>query len=85
MKTKKKEKKPEKPMEPTKTETATPSAKTISQPAQKDTVDGAGKKLEPLGDGQRYFEAPDGTVLIGDANKDRIWYRPGNCWINPKR
>lgn len=46
-------------------------------------------KLEPLGPGQRYFEASDGTILIGEADKNQLWYRNGDggkgCWINPKR
>ena len=46
-------------------------------------------KLEPLGPGQRYFEAPDGTVLIGEDTNPHMWYRAGNegkgQWINPKR
>lgn len=46
-------------------------------------------KLEPLGPGQRYFEAPDGTVLIGEDTNPHMWYRAGNngkgMWINPKR
>lgn len=45
--------------------------------------------LEPLGPGQKYFEAPDGTILIGDASIDKMLYRAGNggkgLWINPKR
>lgn len=45
--------------------------------------------LEPLGSGQKYFEAPDGTIMIGEADKDRLWYRKGNggkgMWINPRR
>ena len=46
-------------------------------------------KLEPLGPGQKYFEAPDGTILIGEADMPHLWYRAGNGgkgeWINPKR
>lgn len=46
-------------------------------------------KLEPLGAGQAYFEAPDGTVLIGEDSREQIWYRAGNngkgMWINKKR
>ena len=46
-------------------------------------------KLEPLGPGQKYFEAPDGTVLIGEDSNPHMWYRAGNdgkgMWINPKR
>lgn len=45
--------------------------------------------LDALGPGQKYFEAPDGTVLIGEEDKQQLWYRNGNngkgCWINPKR
>lgn len=45
--------------------------------------------LEPLGPGQKYFESPDGRVLIGEADADRLWDRKGNngkgMWINPKR
>lgn len=45
--------------------------------------------LEPLGVGQAYFEAPDGTILIGESSKPHLWYRAGNdgkgMWINPKR
>ena len=46
-------------------------------------------KLEPLGPGQKYFEAPDGTILIGEADMPQLWYRAGNegrgMFINPKR
>lgn len=46
-------------------------------------------KLEPLGPGQKYFEAPDGTILIGEADMPHLWYRAGNegkgLWINPRR
>lgn len=46
-------------------------------------------KLEPLGPGQKYFEAPDGTILIGEADMPHLWYRAGNGgkgeWINPRR
>ena len=46
-------------------------------------------KLEPLGPGQKYFEAPDGTILIGEADMPHLWYRAGNdgkgMFINPKR
>jgi hypothetical protein len=46
-------------------------------------------KLEPLGPGQKYFEAPDGTILIGEADMPHLRYRAGNggkgMFINPKR
>lgn len=46
--------------------------------------------LEPLQPGEAYFEdGPSGTVVIGDASRDQIWFRAGNngkgCWINKKR
>ncbi len=47
------------------------------------------QKLDPLGPGQAYFEAPDGTVLVGEADKAQLWYRAGNggkgMFINQKR
>ena len=48
------------------------------------------KVLEKLEPGQCYFEdGPTGTVLIGDSNRDQVWFRGGNggkgCWINKKR
>lgn len=47
------------------------------------------QKLEPLGPGQKYFEAADGTILIGEDTNPHMWYRAGNGgkgeWINPKR
>lgn len=46
-------------------------------------------QVNALGTGEKYFEAPDGTILVGSANADRLWYRAGNhgrgMWINPKR
>lgn len=47
-------------------------------------------KLEPLSQGQAYFEdGMTGTILIGDATRDQLWFRGGNngkgCWINKKR
>ena len=45
--------------------------------------------VNPLGTGEAYFEAPDGTILVGSENADRLWYRAGNggrgMWINKKR
>lgn len=47
------------------------------------------EKLEPLQPGQKYFESPDGEVIIGEIDKQQIWYRKGNngkgCFINPRR
>jgi hypothetical protein len=47
------------------------------------------EKVEPLQPGQKYFEAPDGTIIVGEADKSEIWYRKLNDgkggWINPKR
>lgn len=45
--------------------------------------------IEPLQPGQKYFEAPDGTIIIGESDKQQVWYRKLNNgkggWINPKR
>jgi hypothetical protein len=47
------------------------------------------KALDPLGPGQAYFEAPDGTIVVGEDTKDSVWYRALNKgkggWINRKR
>lgn len=47
------------------------------------------RKLEPLQPGQKYFEDPDGNILIGEADKQQLWSRTLNHgkggWINPKR
>jgi hypothetical protein len=46
-------------------------------------------KLEPLGPGQKYFEAPSGEILIGEEDANHMWWRAGNggkgMFINPKR
>lgn len=46
-------------------------------------------ELDPLGPGQKYFEAPTGEVLIGEESATHMWWRAGNggkgMWINPKR
>jgi len=51
--------------------------------------DAAKPEPEKLGPGQKYFEAPDGTLMIGEADKQQLWHRPLNGgrggWINPKR
>ena len=47
------------------------------------------EKLEPLQPGQRYFEAPTGEIIVGEATKSQIWFRKLNNgkggWINPRR
>ena len=48
------------------------------------------KALEhPLGPNQAFFEAPDGFVIVSDADKDHVLYRQGNngkgMWINKRR
>ena len=47
------------------------------------------QKLEPLGPGQKYFEAPSGEILIGEEGASHMWWRAGNggkgMFINPKR
>lgn len=41
--------------------------------------------VEPLGPGQKYFECPDGRILIGDATKDVLLDKVTGMLINPKR
>lgn len=48
------------------------------------------KALEtPLAVGQQFFEAPDGEILIGEADKTAMWSRRMNGgrggWVNPRR
>lgn len=40
---------------------------------------------EPLQIGQKFFEAPDGEIIVGDAEKNEVWSRRLNAWINPRR
>jgi len=53
------------------------------------TVTVAKPALEPLRAGQKYFEAPDGEIVIGEEDKSQLWHRKMNGgrggWINPKR
>lgn len=48
-------------------------------------VDAAGNKIEPLSPGQKYFETPDGRILIGEESHSHIWDRVTQAWVNPKR
>jgi len=46
-------------------------------------------EFPPLQAGQKYFQAPDGTIVIGSKDVNEVWYRKGNngkgCWVNPYR
>lgn len=46
-------------------------------------------KVEPLQVGQKYFETPDGELIIGEADKQQVWSRRLNGgkggWVNPQR
>lgn len=39
------------------------------------------------GEGLKWFEAPDGTLIPGEADADSVQYRTGGqvVWINPRR
>lgn len=55
-----------------------------------DRVTESRKSLDqPLSPGQKYFESPEGFIVIGDAEKDHAWCRQSNngkgAWINPRR
>ena len=48
------------------------------------------KALEhPLDPGQKFFEAPDGTIMVGESDNNHMWWRAGNggqgMFINPRR
>jgi hypothetical protein len=43
------------------------------------------KEAGELGAGQKYFEAPDGTIIIGESSRGRVFYRKENIWIRPMR
>lgn len=48
------------------------------------------KALEhPLAPGQKFFESPDGEIIVGDAEKTHVWSRHMNHgkggFINPMR
>jgi hypothetical protein len=46
-------------------------------------------KVDALQPGQKYFEAPDGTLVIGEESQGQLWHRKMNNgkggWINPRR
>lgn len=49
-----------------------------------------GKELPKLESDQQYFEAPDGTVMVGQKSDQRMWYRNlhgqgKGGWILPRR
>lgn len=67
-----------------------PKAESTSVPEVKPTVPAPVKpKVDPLAPGQAYFEAPDGTIIIGEDSKNEVWCRALNNgkggWINKKR
>ena len=43
----------------------------------------------PLSPGQKFFEAPDGEIIVGEADKTSVWSRRMNGgkggWVNPRR
>ena len=58
--------------------------------AHERAIEESRKVLEhPLSPGQRFFEAPDGYIIVGEADAQKILYRAGNdgkgMYINPMR
>ena len=41
--------------------------------------------IDEIGPNERYFEAPDGHIMKGSADADRVFYKKEGIWINPKR
>lgn len=68
-----------------------PVKKEIVKEAPIETKKAEEKKpvLDVLQPGQKYFEAPDGEIIIGEESKSQIWHRKLNNgrggWVNPKR
>jgi hypothetical protein len=61
---------------------------------EKESIKGTGilkaePKIDVLQPGQKYFESPEGDIVIGEETKSQVWYRKLNNgqggWINPKR
>jgi hypothetical protein len=44
---------------------------------------------QALGPDQKFFETPDGEIIIGEAEKNHVWSRRVNGghggWVNPRR
>ena len=44
---------------------------------------------EPLSEGQRYFESPEGYIVVAEADRPHVWCRQANhgrgMLINPRR
>lgn len=58
--------------------------------SQADHIAESRKALDhPLAPGQKFFEAPDGEIIVGEADKSAVWSRRMNDgkggWINPRR
>ena len=56
----------------------------------KDKIAESRKALDtPLEPGQAFFEAGDGFIMVGEADRPHLWYKAGNngdgCHINKKR
>lgn len=65
-----------------------PEARVLT-PHQQLVEDSRKALSQPLSPGQRFFEAPDGMIMIGEDHVGQMWYRLGNngkgVWINPRR
>lgn len=58
--------------------------------AEQARINESRKALEhPLAPGTKFFESPEGYIIVGDASKDQVWCRHANNGkgmnINPRR
>jgi hypothetical protein len=72
-----------------KAQLAEKEAKQLLTPLQA-SINESRKALEqPVAPGQAFYEAPDGFIIVAEADKPQVWYRQGNngkgMWINPRR
>lgn len=66
------------------------AARPVPVSAESVRINESRKALEhPLSAGTKFFESPEGYIVVGDADKPHVWCRQANhgkgCFINPRR
>jgi len=81
--------KPSEPEFETKVPEPKPSGDSEPPPMDARVAESRKALTQPLGPDQKFFESPEGYVMVGEAEKDHIWCRHANggkgAWINPRR
>lgn len=66
-----------------------PEQKQVPISAEQRRINESRESLKhPLPWNQKFFEAPDGYIVVGEADRSHVLYRQSNgknIWINPKR